>query len=48
VILRTDADTDYMHEGFDVNDPKNFSREWFAWANSFFSELVYREYWLKG
>lgn len=48
LILSTDADCDYMHEGFDVDDPHKFTREWFAWANSLFSELIYREYWLKG
>ena len=35
-----DAGTDLMHEGVDVNDPSNFTRPWFAWANSIFSEFV--------
>ncbi len=34
------AGTGYMHEGFDVDNPANFSREWFAWANSLFAEVL--------
>jgi meiotically up-regulated gene 157 (Mug157) protein len=29
-----------MHESIDANNPEKFSRTWFAWANSIFSELV--------
>lgn len=36
----TDADTNLMHEGFDVNNPFNFSREWFSWANSMYAEFL--------
>ena len=35
-----DAGTYLMHEGVDVNNPANFTRPWFAWANSIFSEFV--------
>lgn len=35
-----DADTFLMHEGVDVNNPMNFTRDWFAWANSIFSEFI--------
>ena len=35
-----DAGTGFMHEGVDVDDPENFTRPWFAWANSIFSEFV--------
>ena len=34
------ADTGYMHEGFDPDNPADFSRAWFAWANSIFAELL--------
>ena len=34
------AGTGYMHEGFDIDHPADFSREWFAWANSLFAELL--------
>ena len=39
-LASIDADTFLMHEGVDVNTPSNFTREWFAWANSIFSEFV--------
>jgi len=29
-----------MHEGVNVNDANDFTRPWFAWANSIFSEFV--------
>ena len=35
-----DADTCLMHEGVHKDDPKQFTRAWFAWANSIFSEFV--------
>ena len=35
-----DAGTGYMHEGVFVDDPARFTRPWFAWANSLFSEFV--------
>ncbi len=43
-ITSTDAGTGFMHEGFDVDDPQNYTRPWFAWANSIFSELVMQVY----
>lgn len=43
-ILRTMIDTDggtgFMHEGFNASNPEEFTREWFAWSNSMFSEFV--------
>ncbi len=41
-ILKTDAGTGFMHEGFDASDPNAFTRDWFAWANSLFADWVYR------
>lgn len=32
--------TQMMHESFDVDNPKAFTREWFSWANMMFCELV--------
>lgn len=29
-----------MHEAIDCNDKHLYTRPWFAWANSLFSELV--------
>jgi len=39
-LLSTDGDTGYMHESFKASDPKEYTRSWFAWANSLFSEFV--------
>lgn len=36
-LLRTDAGTDCMHEGINVNNSSEYTREWFAWANSLFA-----------
>ena len=36
----TDAGTGFMHEAFDMDDPRHFTRPWFAWANSLFGELI--------
>lgn len=40
VMAATDAGTGLMHEGFDANDPTQFTRAWFSWANSMFCELL--------
>ena len=39
-LVGTTAGTGLMHESFHVDDPAVFTREWFGWANSLFSELV--------
>lgn len=39
-LITTDGDTGYMHEGFNASHPEEFTREWFAWSNSMFSEFV--------
>nr|WP_320021760.1 glycoside hydrolase family 125 protein [uncultured Draconibacterium sp.] len=36
----TEAGTGFMHETFHKDDPSNFTRSWFAWANTLFGELV--------
>jgi meiotically up-regulated gene 157 (Mug157) protein len=36
----TDGDTGFMHESFHKDDPANFTRKWFAWANTLFGELI--------
>ena len=40
LLLRTNADTGYMHESFDVDDPSIFTRPWFGWADGLFAELL--------
>ncbi|WP_206317602.1 glycoside hydrolase family 125 protein [Streptomyces composti] len=39
-LARTDGGTGLMHEGFHADDPGDFTRPWFAWANSLFAELA--------
>ena len=40
MLMDTDADTGFMHESFHVDNPKKFTREWFAWQNGLFGELI--------
>ena len=40
MLIDTDANTGFMHESFNVNDPNKFTREWFAWQNTLFGELI--------
>lgn len=40
MLLNTDNDTGFMHESFNVNDPSDFTRPWFAWQNTLFGELI--------
>lgn len=40
MLSRTYAGTNYMHESFDPSRPENYSRPWFAWANTLFAELL--------
>ncbi len=39
-LRNTDGETGFMHESFHKDDPSNFTRKWFAWANTLFGELV--------
>ena len=40
LMANTHGGTGLMHEGFHVDDPARYTREWFSWANSMFCELV--------
>lgn len=44
-LLSTTAETNYMHESFHPDHPDQFTRSWFAWANSLFGEFILR--WLE-
>ena len=39
-LIRTDAGTGFMHESFQEDNADDFTRPWFAWANTLFGELV--------
>ncbi len=43
-LVETDAGTGFIHEAFLKDDPKTFSRSWFAWANTLFGELIIKLY----
>lgn len=40
MLKNTHAGTGFMHEAFHKDDPKDFTRTWFAWANTLFGELI--------
>lgn len=44
MLKATHADTGFMHESFHKDDPANYSRSWFAWANTLFGEFVIKIY----
>ncbi|WP_230768841.1 glycoside hydrolase family 125 protein [Sphingomonas sp. Leaf4] len=39
-LKRSHAGTGFMHEAFEKDDVRKFSRDWFAWANGLFGELI--------
>ncbi|HEY6955740.1 MAG TPA: glycoside hydrolase family 125 protein, partial [Flavisolibacter sp.] len=43
-LVKSNAGTGFMHESFHKDDPTNFTRKWFAWANTIFGELVMELY----
>ncbi|HER08912.1 MAG TPA: glycoside hydrolase family 125 protein [Bacteroides sp.] len=43
-LLHTHAGTGFMHESFHKDNPENFTRSWFAWANTLFGELILEQY----
>ncbi|MBQ8752917.1 MAG: glycoside hydrolase family 125 protein [Clostridia bacterium] len=40
VFEKTDAGTNAVHEGFHKDDPTQFTRPWFSWANAVYSEFI--------
>lgn len=46
-LKSTHAGTGFMHESFNKDDAKDFTRKWFAWANTLFGELILKIYYEK-
>ena len=40
MLVGTTAGTGFMHESVNADDPADFTRSWFAWANTLFGEVV--------
>jgi len=40
LLVKASAGTHWMHESLNVNNPNDFTRSWFCWADSLFAELV--------
>ncbi len=43
-LKNTHAATGFMHESFNKDNPADFTRKWFAWANTLFGELIIKTY----
>lgn len=44
MLKNTHAGTGFIHESFNADDPDDYSRSWFAWANTIFGELILHLY----
>lgn len=40
MLEKTDANTGHLHEGFNADNPKEYSREWFTWPEALFAEFL--------
>lgn len=40
MLVETDNDTGFIHESFHKDDASIYTREWMAWANTLFGELI--------
>ncbi len=44
MLQKVHGGTGFMHESFHKDDPSNYTRKWFAWANTLFGELVFKTF----
>nr|WP_291706655.1 glycoside hydrolase family 125 protein [Clostridium sp.] len=42
-LINVHGDKYYMHEGFNCNNPNEYTRDWFAWSNSLFAYFIYKK-----
>ena len=42
MVSETDAGTGFVHETVHKDDDTRYTRDWFAWANTLFGELIAR------
>ena len=40
MLKDSSAGSGFMHESYNKDDVQNFTRPWFAWANTLFGELI--------
>ena len=40
MLKESHAGTGFMHESFHKDNPRSFTRKWFAWANTLFGEMI--------
>ena len=43
-LQKTHGGTGFMHESFHKDDPRKFTRKWFAWSNTLFGELLWKTF----
>lgn len=43
-LISAHGGTGFMHEAFHKDDAKNFTRSWFAWANTIFGEFLWKTF----
>ncbi len=44
VLRKSHGGTFFIHESVNVDNPKDYTRPWFSWANSLFGELILKIY----
>jgi len=39
-LKRSNAGTGFIHESYIPDNPKDFTRPWFSWVNTYFGEMI--------